>query len=232
MARVKSYNKRRRRYAAPIGAGFALLALVGLIMVVIGSIRLTASVLDNTGERLRIEHTIRPIVMFDPAPFERAVDIDEVQLLFYSVWSALINNDYSYNERNELLVPASDLNVQARAMFGPDITLHHRSFGEFEYTFYFDEERQVYIVPTQILLYTYSPRVIYIEQVGDLFHALVGYVPPVGTSPLSIRHHTDPDPEKYMIYVLRRTGQSYQVVAVRDVAEGETHAGIGIPFES
>jgi hypothetical protein len=227
MVKSSSYGSKRKRYAAPVGGLFAALALIGLVVLIVASVELTNRALDNTGERRKIEEIIRPLVMFDPPPFERATDIDDEQLLLYSMWAALMATDYLFDENQELTVPASDLGKQARNLFGPDVTLIHKTFGEFEYSFYYDEARDVYIVPTNVLLYTYSPLVETIEQEGDLFNVRVGYVPPTGATPLNVRQFDNPQPEKYMIYVVRRVGETYQIVAVRDVAEGQTHMDIG-----
>ncbi|MDR2908898.1 MAG: hypothetical protein LBU86_03335 [Oscillospiraceae bacterium] len=223
MAVVKGNRRRRRRYAAPIGGISVVLFIIGLVAVVVASILLTVRALDNSGDLEEIERVIRPIVMFDPAPFEKVVDISEQSLLEFSLWSALSNNDYTFNSNNELAIPASDLDVAALSLFGPEVALKHQTFGEFEYSNYYDEDRAAYLVNTSVILYTYTPLVESIEREGELYSVRVGYVPAQGVSPLTMRRSAEAVPDKYMLYVMSREDSGYRIVAVRDVAEGMTH---------
>jgi len=227
---MSAAKSKRRRYAAPIGGLFLLLALIGLACVVIGSIYLTGRVLDNSREKTKLEDIVRPLVMFDTVPFERATDIDKTQMLYICMWSALLDAKgqvYRIDENQEMLVPASDLDVAAARLFGPEVKLEHKTFGEYENTYFYDAEKQTYSVPISIQLYVYSPRVESIEKSGENYLVRVGYVPPTGAYTVNLQgDRENPEPEKYMIYVMKKTGDSYQVVAVRDdvSGEGQTHA--------
>jgi len=227
MARVRR-NRRRRRYAAPIGGAFILLALVGFISVVVTAVTLTDRLLDNQAEKEQIEDTIRPVLMWDPLPFENPADINPVQLLNFSMWATLMdeNTTHSFNENMEIIVPASDLDVAAATLFGPGIELHHRTFGDYEQSFYFDAARGIYHVPATVQLFLYSPRVISIERNGEFYDVRVGYIPPMGTYTANLQGlRAEPRPDKYMIYVMRRVGDTFQIVAVREdpATIGETH---------
>jgi len=46
---------------------------------------------------------------------------------------------------------------------------------------------------------------------------LVGYVPPMGAFTANVQGmRGEPVPDKYMIYVMRRVGGTFQIVALRD----------------
>ena len=216
---AKARSNRRRRYAAPIGGAFILLALVGLAAVVLLSVNLTGRILDNRDELARLENLVRPVVMWDPPPFENPADLNPDTLLFFSMWAALLdeNANYSANENTEITVPASDLDVMAARLFGPGLTLEHRTFGEYEQSYFFDTARQVYHVPVNVQLFLYSPRVVSIERVGEYYEARVGYIPPRGAFTANLQgNREDPDADKYMIYLMRRVGDTFQIVALRD----------------
>ena len=226
MARVR--RNKRRLYAAPIGGAFILLAFVGLATLVFGGIFFTNLVLDNQGDKERLENIIRPVLMWDPPPFENVADINPVMMLNFSMWAALMdeNANYPLNENQEMEVPASDLDVAATRLFGPYVNLAHRTFGEYEQSFYFDEVRRIYHVPATVQLMVYSPQVVSIERSGDLYYVLVGYVPPMGAWSANVQGgRGEPTPDKYMIYVMRRVGGTHQIVALRDdpAVIGETH---------
>ncbi|MCL2856235.1 MAG: hypothetical protein FWE19_00725 [Oscillospiraceae bacterium] len=224
---AKPSNNKRRRYAAPIGGAFILLAFVGLVAVVLTSLNLTDRLLGNEADKERIEDVIRPLLMWDPPPFEDPADISPALMLHASMWSALGYTSYPFNENQEMEVPASDLDVAATRLFGPGVTLQHRTFGEYEQSYYFDRVRQVYHVAATAQLFRHSPRVISIERgEGAYYDVLVGYLPPQGAFTANLQGARGiPEPEKYMIYVMRRTGDSFQIVALRDTpaAVGEMY---------
>jgi len=223
---AKSNKNKRRRYAAPIGGAFILLAFVGLVAVVLTSINLTDQLLGNQADKERIEDIIRPLLMWDPPPFEDPADINPVLLLHASMWSALGYSSYPFNENQEMEVPASDLDWAANRLFGPGVTLSHRTFGEYEQSYYFDASRDIYHVAATAQLFRHSPRVISIERNGDYYDVLVGYIPPQGAFTANLQGARGiPEPEKYMVYVMRRVGDTFQIIALRDnpAAIGETH---------
>ena len=214
-------KKRKRRYAAPIGGLFALLALIGVAAVVMVSIQLTRQVLDNSAEKQKLEDIIRPVVMFDPVPFENVADIDPVQMLQYSMWSTLTGErraTYTFGENAELLVPSSDLEVAAAKLFGSTVSLQHQTFGDYQVTYYYDRDNEVYDVPV-IAQQVYTPRVDKIDwdKESDLYIVLVGYIPPGNAWTTNFRgERGQPEPDKYMLYVMKRVRGGYELVAVRD----------------
>jgi len=225
---AKPFKNKRRRYAAPIGGAFILLAFVGLVAVVISSITLTDRLLGNQADKEQLEDIIRPLLMWDPPPFEDPADISPTLMLHASMWAALGYTSYPFNENQEMEVPASDLDVAAARLFGPGLTLRHRTFGEYEQSYYFDSVRQIYHVAATVQLFRHSPRVISIERgkSDGYYDVLVGYLPPQGAFTANLQGARGiPEPEKYMIYVMRRAGDTFQIVALRDdpAAIGETH---------
>ena len=217
---AKPSKNKRRRYAAPIGGAFILLAFVGLVAVVLTSLNLTDRLLGNQADKERIEDVIRPLLMWDPPPFEDPNDISPTLLLHASMWAALGHTSYPFNENQEMEIPASDLDVAATRLFGPGVNLRHRTFGDYEQSYYFDSSRQVYHVAVTAQLFLYSPRVISIERSDSgsgYYDVLVGYLPPQGTFTANLQGARGiPEPEKYMLYVMRRAGDTFQIVALRD----------------
>lgn len=216
-------RRRKHRYAVHIGGLFLALALLGVGTIVYMSMRLTSAVLDNSQEKLMFENMIRPVVMFNPPPFEKAEDIEMPSLLLYSMWATLMGekrDTYQYGENGELIVPASDLDVAAAKLFGPDVKLVHQRFGELDTTYYYDEEMAVYNVPVVVQLYVYTPSVEEVTKNGDYLELNVGYIPS------GISWKTDysggkgePAPEKHMIYVVQRYKDNYIIVKVQDSPE-------------
>lgn len=211
---------RRHARALPVGGMMMVLAVIGLVSVIIASISFTSKLLDNTAEKQKFRRIIAPVMMFDPVPFERATDIDELQLLNSSLWAALYTDkrdSYAYDEVGQLILPASDVDVACSKLFGPEVKLVHQTFGDYEISYLYDEETQAYHVPVTGHLSVYSPEVAEISRKGDLYSLVVGYIPPGNAWTMDFTgNRSQPEPDKYMTYELKKVGSNYQLMAIKD----------------
>jgi len=222
---MNKMNRRRAmgnkfRFAAPLGAMILILAAIGLITVMIVSFNFTTRIMDNTGEKEKLEQALLPILMFDPAPFDKVADADEILLLQSSFWTTLRSkkaNTYSYDELQMKFVPASDIDVTAAKLFGPDVKLKHQTFWNFDSSFVYDEETKVYHVPLTAQVGLYTPKVEKIVKKGDVYSLTVGYIPPtnIWSTDLNGKNYR-PTPDKYMIYEVKKIKGGYQLVAIKD----------------
>jgi hypothetical protein len=118
------------------------------------------------------------------------------------MWFALTGekrSSYTYGENQELLVPASDLDVAAHRMFGDVVKLTHGSFGDFEITYTYDAEKKMYGVPVMADLFVYTPRVSDVTKEGEYYSLLVDYIPPGSAWTANFSGDTkEPAPDKSM----------------------------------
>lgn len=227
--REKHYVARRRhRYAAPLGAIFMILAVIGAVAVIVTSVKWTGQILDNQGEKTKFEKIITPAIIFDPMTFEDASKADPLFLLESSMWADLLNRDqkeYVYDEMGMLVVPASDVDVAAKQLYGDSVKLEHQTFGDYEVSYVYDEETKVYHVPVMGQTGLYTPRVEKIVKNGDSYELTVAYIPPSNLWTMKLDgKRIEPDPDKYMIYVLKQSGKSYILTAIRDLPEDQKNA--------
>jgi hypothetical protein len=221
MKRAKQTAISRKRIALPLAiVGYALM-IVGLVSVVIWGTGVVRSILDNTAARTKYENLVGPIVMMDPIPSEDVSEADSDFVLEASLWSALTGENrgnYSYDDFGMTLVPATDVSVAATRLFGPDVTLEHRTFEDNDGTYLYDPEIAAYRVPS-LSKVAYSASVTNIEKQGDTVVLTVGYVAPGNMWSTEIQGNSDdPTPEKYMYYILTKgTTDDYYVSAVRDI---------------
>jgi hypothetical protein len=218
---IQPNRRRKHRFAAPIGGAFLLLAAIGVITIIVLSIRLTQQVLDNQNQKEMFERMIRPVVMFDPVPFESAENLSNTDLLLFSMWSTLTSEkrkNYTYGENQELLVSSSDLDVAARSLFGGVVKLTHESFGNFEARYTYEAEMpMMYSVPVLVELFVYSPRVTEITRDGDYYSLTVEYVPPGSAWTANFEGDTqEPAADKTMIYVMAQEKDGWHIVKVQD----------------
>ncbi len=214
---------RKNKYAAPVGGIYLLLALIGLIAVGIACVTFTKNMLDNTGEKQEFSRVIAPVMMFDPVPFESPADADSLFLLQTSLWNALMDkgkeyrdNPENYDSLGRIALPASDVDVACARLFGPDITLEHQSFGDYETSYVYDEDTKTYYTTISAQTGMYTPYVARIVKRGDEYTLTVGYVPPTNIWLEDEESEETPHPDKYMVYVLQKMKDHYQLLTLRD----------------
>lgn len=226
---------RRNRYAAPIGGVFIILCLVGFFTVASFCLNTTKSLLDNSARKKEFERMLLPVVIFDPVPFENPVNIDNASLLQYSIWSTAMGekrNQYEYDDNDMMIIPASDIDVAAQQLFGPDVKLEHRSFGDLQDSYLYDEEIRSYHVPIITITGFATPRVEEINKIsGDTIELRMGYVPPSTILNLDEDGNLgNPEPEKYMIYEMHKNRSGWYLYAVKDLpGNGQSGAGDYLP---
>ena len=223
-------RKYKNKYAAPVGSIFIILAIIGFITVIVGSINLTRKLLDNSSQLAEFERIIKPVLMFDPVPFDKVEDADNNMLLQSSLWSALLNSEKDSFVRDDtngmILLPASDIDVACAKLFGAEIKLQHKTFGDYELTYYFDESTKTYQVPLTVQVGFYTPQIQSVSKKANIITLLVGYLPPGNlliTDIQGIEH--EPTPDKYMIYELEQIKGNYYVKAIKDPPNGNSANG-------
>lgn len=222
----KKISKSQHKYLAIIGAILVALAIVGAIVIISLIVRLTGRIIDNAGQKEKFEWKIYPLLMLDPASFEDPSQLDEVFILKTALWSTLLENKevYSYDEQGMLIVPASDLDVAAKKLYGDGVTLNHQTFSEgYEYFYIYNEEAGTYLVPVSDQTAGYSPRVAKIEKNGDIYTLIVGYVAPTTLWNVSSEGSDKAAPDKYLYYDLQKTekGNDYIIKSVRYIPANE-----------
>ena len=217
--------KRKHKYAATIGAVLIALAVIGTLSVFSMLINLGARILDNTSQKEEFEWKIYPLLMFDPAAFENPGQLDEVFILKTALWSNLLENrtKYEYDEMGRLVVPASDLDVAAKSLYGDAVTLKHQSFAEgYDFFYIFDEETNTYSVPVMGQTASYVPKVVEIRKEAGIYTLIVGYVAPTTLWNVSEDGSSESVPDKYLYYDLEKLENGNFVVrSVRRIPEDE-----------
>ena len=212
----------RQRLAAPVGAVILILALIGAGFLCVSAWNAIGNLLSNNSKKTELEKVLLPVLMFDPAPFDSAETADPTMLLQSSIWAAVLSDTsgkYNVELGESLSIPETDVDAAAARLFGPNVTLTHKTFGELEQNYYYNESTHTYFAPIYTEIGYYIPRVVEIEKKeGDLYSLTVGYVDPHGGILVSLDAH-EKEPDKYMIYDVQynREKDLYYITALRDI---------------
>ncbi len=219
----KKGTQRKFPAAVLIGAVSVVLALIGLLTVLSGCVKLAGRLLDNSAEKEEFSQILFPVVMFDPGPVESPADMDNLVLLRSSIWSAFVSNMEKYNmdANSRISVAKSDVDVACAKLFGSEIQLEHQSFSDYMNTYYFDESKEAYLAPVDSSSVLYTPQVEEIDHSGVIYTLRVGYMESGNEWLQSLKGPDyEPSPAKYMIYTLKKVDKHFELVSIALPEEG------------
>ncbi len=219
-------NKGKNKLAFPIGIIAGILAIVGLITVINFAIGTVNDFTDKTAEKAEYEKMLKPVVMFDPDPFDDLTQADVSQLLNSAVWSLLMSEEgadkypYSEGETFGIVVPQADIENHFVSLFGTEIDIAslHSSIDMSEYEITYDAALQSYILPITGVESAYTPKVYEIEKQGSSKILSVGYIGNLAWAQIEDGEYIAPEPDKYMKITLReRSGGLMYVSSIQSV---------------
>ncbi len=214
---TKSKKENRVQYRRiTIGAIFCLFAVIGLISVFSSAFKTGRKILNNDAEKEEYNKLLRPLVLYDPLPFETPDQANKDLLRYSSLWAAVMNEDmstYETDEYGQALLPAADVDKYLAKIFGSQVKIEHGTFTDpDEVEFKFDEEKKVYAIPTTSFPVGCTPKVEKIKTSFSNKTVTVGYLPPQkswnDTSTGSV--------SKYVDYIFEKQDGKYCLVAIRE----------------
>lgn len=163
------------------GAVVLVFAVIGLISTITLVSSGVASLIRQDSRQEEYEWFITPLVLQDPPQFESPEELTDSTIITAGVWRLIMNEDtskYPADDMNFITVPATDVEVQIRALFG-DVDYTHQSVGDSTLMITYEEESGSYVFPASPHVLAYTPDVQEIERTEDGKIILtVGYIPP------------------------------------------------------
>lgn len=206
----------RRKLYYLFGIVISLLAIVGLVSTINFSIDAVKNFADNTQQKNEFAKFVYPIVICDPAPFDMTVRLRNDTLITAALWDIILYEDKSKYEADfdMIIVPEVDVEQHGTKLFGTGLSFEHESILGAGVQFYYDEEIKSYRVPSNPKYFTYSPYIEEISRVGERYTLTVGYVSPTPAW-LTLTSDDEPEPEKYVEYVVTKRGNEMTLVAIQ-----------------
>lgn len=219
--------RNKNKFAFPIGIIAVILAIVGLVTVINFSVRFVKSKTEHTAQKAEYEQMLKPVVMFDPNPFDDLTKADNSQLLYAAVWALLMDEEgvdkysYSTGETIGIVVPQTDIEKYFTELFGNEIDIAslHSSIDMSAYDISYDAALKSYILPITGVDSAYIPEVESIKKQGTSVILNVGYIGSKAWADISGENATAPEPDKYMTVTLRERNGGMYIAAIQ-AAEG------------
>ena len=163
------------------GAVVLVFAVIGLIATIGMVSRGVGSLIRQDSRTEEYEWLVTPLLLQDPPQFSNPEELTDSTIITAGVWRLIMNEDtskYPADDLNFLTVPATDIEVQIRALFG-EVSYTHQSVGDATLMIMYEAESNSYVFPAVPHVLAYTPDVQQIERTEDGMIVLtVGYIPP------------------------------------------------------
>lgn len=221
-------KKKKNKLAFPIGVLTISFAIIGIITVVGFFVDTVKNLTDNTALKKEYEQFLKPVVLFDPDPFDDLTQADVSQLVNCAIWNLLMSEDgagrYSEGDNLGIVVPQSDIEESFVELFGTeiDIAAMHSSVDMSAYDIVYDAALKSYILPITGVESAYTPKIYGIEEQGSSLILSVGYIGNSAWVQIADGEYTAPEPDKYMKITMReRSGGNMYVASIKSTDSNE-----------
>lgn len=169
-----------------LGLFLVIFALIGVFSTVTAVVRAAKNRKSADSMEMQVADAVLPLVVMDCPMFGSTLELSDEQMLTAGIWSLLTSgkiNEYA-EEMGYRTVPAADVEAEMRRLFFMQQMEppQHQTIGAAnDLHCYYDAESDSYRIPTEVLHYSYTPKVTKLEEnlyTGiNYWYAEVEYLP-------------------------------------------------------
>ena len=218
----KAHPHFKNRVTAVLGALILVFSIIGFVGTMVTASGWVVSLVQNQKQKDEYAEYIYPLVMLDMPAFEGSESLQPTSVLKCGIWNFILNADTSKYETDDLgvlVVPQTDIEVYATALFGEGLVFEHQSVGDAESAFSYDSENGMYEIVGSAL-FTYYPRVTEISHKDGKTHLRVEYIVP------EVYFGEDDEKNakasKVMEYILDESSGSRKIVGIETILSGNS----------
>ncbi len=221
--------KKKSRLAFPLGMLIIIFAVVGIVATVKWGVTAVKTLTDNSAQKKEYEEFLRPVVMYDPDPFDDVNSADLTQLVNASIWSLITQSDssesfsYSTGDNMGILIPEKRVTAEFVRLFGTeiDIASKYSSLNMSAHDITYDAAQGGFIIPITSLDIAYTPEVYEIEKKANSIILTVGYIGSKAWAEIEDGGYASPQADKYMKITLRQGEKGYYIASLQAIGASE-----------
>lgn len=234
--------KKKSKLAFPLGMLIIIFSIIGIVATVKAGVTLFKDLTDNSSQKAEYEEFLRPVVMYDPDPFDDVRSADITQLVNAAIWSLITQSNsteafsYSTGDNMGILIPVEQVTDEFIRLFGGeiDIASQYNSIDMSSHDITYDSAQGGFIIPITSLEVAYTPEVYEIEKKANSIILSVGYIGSKAWAEIDGNEYVAPQPDKFMKITLRQGDRGYyiaslQSVNAQEVANAPTVAATVVP---
>jgi hypothetical protein len=226
-------HKRKRNLTAALGGVILCFALIGIgicLYTVIGFGIKTAAEYASPKETAKYYETYLSLVVgMDPQPYSKPKDANSDWMLKTALWATVsddTNGSYAYTSDGRKNVPTSDIVKNYEKYFGDKTEPFYHTFTDNGITFEYNSTLKCFYLPTNAIIYVFTPKVSHIEKNGNTVTLTVQYLPKSGWTKKNDGILVAPAPTKTMIYVLKGGNGSYVIDAIKNLPSVQAQSSV------
>ena len=234
--------KKKSKLAFPLGMLIIIFSIIGIVATAKAGVTLFRDLTDNSAQKEEYEEFLRPVVMYDPDPFDDVRSADITQLVNAAIWSLITQSNsteafsYSTGDNMGILIPVERVTDEFIRLFGNeiDIASQYDSIDMSSHDITYDSAQGGFIIPITSLEVAYTPEVYEIEKKANSIILSVGYIGAKAWADIDGDEYVAPQPDKFMKITLRQGDKGYyiaslQSVNAQEVANAPTLAATVVP---
>ncbi len=208
-----------RQVSSAIFGFFVLVfAVFGIISTVSRVTNYVQSLDDDSALVEAFTKLAAPLAATDASVFENVTAVSEDVLITAACWDVIFNPSENYTAVDgNYTVSFLDIDNRIAGLFGAGLTYSHKTVGDEELAFEYDEESGMYTIPAYPQAPAYIPKLVEYAQTADGYKLRVEYVLPI-TELIS----SDVIADKVMIITLKTSGTEY---VISSLELGELYTG-------
>ncbi len=183
------------------GFFMTVFAVIGIISTVGYVFDYLDKDIDDSPLKAEFMSIVAPLTASDSSVFDSTDMISEDMLITCAGWDIILNPQGYVEENDYYTVSQLDIDKRIASMFGAGLTYTHKTVGDEEISFVYDEETGMYIIPAFPQSPAYIPELRDYEETDSGYKVEVAYRMPITT----IIEGND-SAEKIMIYTLTDNG--------------------------
>jgi len=202
---------------------YVTIAVLLIFFSIIGVINSTMFLQDRIGDirdrkalKDELALFVYPVVINDPPAYDSVDNLMDSTIINSAIWKIILTEEDKSRYASDIgviYIPVYDVELAARSIFGTVPQNHISVHGAVQ--FIYSEQNNHYEIPENPILFSYSPLITEVTNVGGLYTATVDYIAP---SPLAIAGiQREEEPIKTMIYTISRNGDTKTINSIANV---------------
>ena len=193
--------------------GFIVLvfAIVGIISTANRVVNYVKAQNDDSKLIKSFESLVLPLTAFDATVFENTSALTDDVIITAACWDAVLNPSVTFTQDSgNYTVSYLDIDARVAKLFGTGLVYTHKTVGDVELLFEYDEDTKMYTLPAYPKTVAYLPVLESYEKTENGYDLRIKYVYPITT----VTTGTVPT-EKVMIYSVAPKDLGYVITSLQ-----------------
>ncbi len=193
-------------------------AVIGIIASVSFTFDYIESRKDDSALKASLLETIAPLTATDSSIFESPEAISEDMLITCACWDIILTPEEHEEDGGIYTVSQIDIDKHITSIFGSGLKYTHKTVGDEELAFIYDEETGMYTIPAYPQSPAYIPKLNSYEKTEGGYRLEVAYY-----LPITNLINGETGAEKIMIYTVKEvpTGLAVTSLEISEIITGE-----------